>query len=273
MSVASPVGTKPYLHSRGWIRPASCPSPPSTAGTSSDLSEYTSCISHPEAILQLQAFAESLTYRLVCQRINILKATLNQGWWELADPSPSFLATLLLAVGQLWAKSQQSLEGPQQDGNSVDPRGSIIILLIWHPAIISLGIRTKTRKMQLQTALLFEYHDHFVLTILLGRRKEIDTSSRKYKQFQEQNFNSFPFITRVQRENVIYVISLDICLLVLDGTEKPKQAFWPTQYFSAELALRKLESGHHFLFTCNLCFAFQIPEIEVNIFPMPCISF
>ena len=48
-----------------------------------------------------------------------------------------------------------------------------------------------------------------------------------YKQFQEQNFNSFPFITRVQRENVIYVISLDICLLVLDGTEKPKQAFWP----------------------------------------------
>ena len=94
-----------------------------------------------------------------------------------------------------------------------------------------------------------------------------------YKQFQEQNFNSFPFITRVQRENVIYVISLDICLLVLDGTEKPKQAFWPTQYFSAELALRKLESGHHFLFTCNLCFAFPIPEIEVNIFPMPCISF
>ena len=183
MSIASPVGTKPYLHSRGWIRPASCPSPPSTAGTSSDLSEYTSCISHPEAILQLQAFAESLTYRLMCQRINILKATLNQGWWELADPSPSFLATLLLAVGQLWAKSQQSLEGPQQDGNSVDPRGSIIILLIWHPAIISLGIRTKTRKMQLQTALLFEYHDHFVLTILLGRRKEIDTSSRKYSLF------------------------------------------------------------------------------------------
>ena len=183
MSVASPVGTKPYLHSRGWNRPASCPSPPSTAGTSADLSEYTSCISHPEAILQLQAFAESLTYRLMCQRINILKATLNQGWWELADPSPSFLAALLLAVGQLWAKSQQTLEGPQQDGNSVDPRGSIIILLIWPPAIISSGIRTKTKQMQLQSALLFEYHDNFVLTVLLGRRKEIDTSPRKHSLF------------------------------------------------------------------------------------------
>ena len=73
-----------------------------------------------------------------------------------------------------------------------------------------------------------------------------------YKQFQEQNFNSFPFITRIQKENVIHVISLDICLLVLDGTEKPKQAFWSTQYFSEELGLCKLESGYHFLFTCNL---------------------
>ena len=227
MSIASPVGTKPYLHSRGWIRPASCPSPPSTAGTSSDLSEYTSCISHPEAILQLQAFAESLTYRLMCQRINILKATLNQGWWELADPSPSFLATLLLAVGQLWAKSQQSLEGPQQDGNSVDPRGSIIILLIWHPAIISLGIRTKTRKMQLQTALLFEYHDHFVLTILLGRRKEIESTLKEMKKAFQLYFTGlcFVFFTRsmlysynlpsLQSKVLIRLVVQDIYLCVL----------------------------------------------------------
>lgn len=79
-----------------------------------------------------------------------------------------------------------------------------------------------------------------------------------YKRFQEQNFSLLLFITRIQKENVIHIISLNMCFL--------NHACW---YFSTELALFKLGSGDHFLFVCNLCIDFQILESEFNIFPLP----
>lgn len=153
--------------------------PTSTAEASTELSDPHSAPLCRRPFSSFRRLRTLLLCRLLCHSQSDPRPRMGR----VGGLSPSCLSSPDWQWDSCKACSTQSPASPQWEGHAVAPRGPIIALLIRLPGITSLEIMIKTRKMQLQTSLLFKHHDIVGIKHLLGTAKEIHTSSRKYYFF------------------------------------------------------------------------------------------